>query len=496
VTAAEALTELGAGAPQAVRPLPLDPHVPDRVGRLLENRSLLHELAAGLGSPLSLLLPQEVARRLAEFEAVRARHGLRGRVLFARKANRSQALLRLLAATAAGADVASLGELQDALAAGFTGDRVVAGGPKDRRYLWLAAGAGASILLDSPGELETLLELQDGGALPSPVSIGLRVSCFPSRGVQLLSRPSRFGIPAGEVERTLDRIAGQRHRLRLDLVGFHLDTTGVDERRNAVRGLLEVVAAARARGLEVGGIDVGGGWGARYLRDASQWQDYAAALRDAVLGRRPPLTWGNAAFGLRRQGTAVVGALRTHPWGEQRTGAAALGALLDEPLDQDGRPLAAAVAESLCDLHLEPGRALAAPAGVTLARVLEVRAAAGGEPLVRVAMNRQDLSMEDVEVFFDPVLVPAGGGVEERPPLAAYIVGNLCLEADFVSRHLVFFARGPRPGDLLAWPNTGGYLMDFSASQALQQPSARKVAVVEGGEGRWTWALDEEWWPA
>jgi diaminopimelate decarboxylase len=466
------------------------------VARLLDQHDLLHELVGGLGSPLSLLLPQELGRGLAEFEAVRARHGLHGRVLFARKANRSQALLRLLAATAAGVDVASLGELQDALAAGFTGDRVVAGGPKDPRYLWLAARAGASILLDGPAELDTLLELHDGGTLPASVSIGLRVSGFPSRGVRLLSRPSRFGIPAGEVDRTLDRIAGQRHRLRLDLVGFHLDTTGLEERRNAVRGLLEVVAAARARGLEVGAIDIGGGWGARYLREASQWQDYAAALRDAVLGRRPPLTWGDAAFGLRRQGATAAGALRTHPWGEQRTGAAALGALLDAPLDQDGRPLGAAVAEALCDLHVEPGRALAAPAGVTLARVLEVRAAAGGEPLVRMAMNRHDLSMEDMEVFFDPVLVPATGGVEERPPLAAYLLGNLCLEADFVSRHLVFFARSPRPGDLLAWPNTGGYLMDFSASQALQQPSARRVAIAEGGEGRWRWALDEEWWPA
>jgi diaminopimelate decarboxylase len=128
--------------------------------------------------------------------------------------------------------------------------------------------------------------------------------------------------------------------------------------------------------------------------------------------------------------------------------------------------------------------------------VLEVRSAAGGEPLVRVAMNRQDLSMEDMEVFVDPVLVPAADSVEERPPLAAYIVGNLCLEADFVSRHLVFFARSPRPGDLLAWSNTGGYLMDFSASQALQQPSARKVAILEGTGRSWTWALDEEWWPA
>jgi diaminopimelate decarboxylase len=493
---ADALTDLGGSTAGAARPLPLDPHLPARVARLLENWSLLHELVAGLGSPLSLLLPQELARGLAEFEAVRGRHGLRGRVLFARKANRSQALLRHLAATAAGVDVASLGELQDALAAGFTGDRVVAGGPKDSRYLWLAARAGASILLDSPSELERLLELHDGGTLPTSVSIGLRVSGFPSHGVQLLSRPSRFGIPACEVERSLDRIAGQRHRLRLDLVGFHLDTTGLAERRNAVRGLLEVVAAARSRGLEVGAIDIGGGWGARYLREESQWQDYTAALRDAVLGQRPALTWGDAGFGLRRQGATVAGALRTHAWGEQRTGAAVLAALLDEPTDGDGRPLGTTIAESLCDLHVEPGRALAAPAGVTLARVLEVRAAAGGEPLVRVAMNRQDLSMEDMEVFFDPVLVPATRRVEERPPLAAYIVGNLCLEADFVSRHLVFFARGPRPGDLLAWPNTGGYLMDFSTSQALQQPSARRVAVAEGNEVSWSWALDEEWWPA
>jgi diaminopimelate decarboxylase len=82
-------------------------------------------------------------------------------------------------------------------------------------------------------------------------------------------------------------------------------------------------------------------------------------------------------------------------------------------------------------------------------------------------------------------------------------MGNLCLEADLVTRRTVFLPRLPHPGDLLAFPNTAAYCMDFTATRAQRQPLARKVAVVphhgrpEGGEGdgAWRWCLDEQYWP-
>jgi diaminopimelate decarboxylase len=75
-------------------------------------------------------------------------------------------------------------------------------------------------------------------------------------------------------------------------------------------------------------------------------------------------------------------------------------------------------------------------------------------------------------------------------PCAAYLLGNLCLPDDLVSRRLVPFPRPPRPGDLLAFPNTAGYFMDFSESQTLLQRTAAKVA-VDRRAGRWSWSRDE-----
>lgn len=75
-----------------------------------------------------------------------------------------------------------------------------------------------------------------------------------------------------------------------------------------------------------------------------------------------------------------------------------------------------------------------------------------------------------------------------------YLTGNLCLEADLITRRLVQLPALPAPGDLLAFANTAGYAMDFRAHHALYQPTARKVAVYQQ-DGSWRWRLDREYWP-
>jgi diaminopimelate decarboxylase len=97
----------------------------------------------------------------------------------------------------------------------------------------------------------------------------------------------------------------------------------------------------------------------------------------------------------------------------------------------------------------------------------------------------------------DPVLVadPAGPPPGGGEPAGVYLLGNLCLEADLITRRQVFLPDRPRPGDLLAFVNTAGYLMDLGANDALMQPVARTVAMHRTG-GAWRWCLDERFWPA
>nr|WP_240501589.1 hypothetical protein [Streptomyces neyagawaensis] len=116
--------------------------------------------------------------------------------------------------------------------------------------------------------------------------------------------------------------------------------------------------------------------------------------------------------------------------------------------------------------------------------------------MVRLGMNAGDVSLEEHGVLVDPVLVPRPGAHADADegPVGVYLAGNLCLEADLITRRRVHLPRPPSVGDLLAFANTAGYAMDFHAHRAQRQPLARTVAVTRERDS-WRWRLDEEYWP-
>ncbi|GAA2476748.1 Y4yA family PLP-dependent enzyme [Streptomyces gobitricini] len=475
----------------------LEPRLEQGPADLLgEGGPLLHELVDALGSPLNIVLPGQIEENVERFRSVFRRHRLTGRIFYAHKANRSSALVRRLVTTDAGLDAASLGELQHALASGWTGDRIMTTGPKDPEFLWLAARAGAIVNADGPGEVEQAARLVRAYELPR-LRVVLRLSGFGTSGTTVLSRRSRFGAPAGSVKDLLDTVDRHRDAVEPIGVGYHLDTTSLDEKAAALEGCLWVMEETRARGFSPRAVDVGGGFGVTYLAHAEQWDRYTTALTQAVMGRRPPMTWDGHGYGLRMENGTLKGALGLYPAHRPLAGADYLDELLSRPAPGlGGRPLGTLLLEGLHELYVEPGRALVDQCGLTLGRVLDVRATETGEHLVRLAMNAGDTGLEDHGVLMDPVLLPRDGGPAaggERPA-AVHLMGNLCLESDLITRRVVHLPRLPRPGDLLAFPNTAGYCMDFGATHAQRQPVARKVAVHREG-GAWHWCLDEQYWP-
>jgi len=477
-------------------PLYLRPRVESRLRDLLAHPALLHDLVRALGSPLNVVLPDQIADNAEAFRDVHSASRLGGEVFFAHKANRSAALVRRLAATAAGIDVASLGELQHALGAGFTPDRVMATGPKTCEFLWLAARCGITVNLDSPAELDELVCLVRDLRLP-PVRVLLRISSFTSAGATILSRSSRFGTPVAEVDAVLARVAQARDAVELIGVAYHLDTIGLAEKATALEGCLTVLAGCHRHKLYPRIVDVGGGFGVDYLADGAQWERWTSELALAVLGRRPELTWGGHGYGWRAEAGTLRGALGLYPAHRPLSGPRYLRELLNTAAaGMGGRTLETLLQEHLYDLWVEPGRALLDQCGTVLARVLEVRPTAAGPRLVRLDLNAGDVSLEEHGVMMDPVLVPDGPvpiepAAEGHP---VYLLGNLCLEADLITRRRVFLPSLPRVGDLLAFPNTAGYFMDFSADHALQQPIARTVAAWQH-DARWHWCLDQQYWP-
>ncbi|MGW5237029.1 Y4yA family PLP-dependent enzyme [Streptomyces nodosus] len=487
-------------------PLYLRPRVDPPLASLLRAGTFLHSLVDALGSPLNVLLPETVAENARRFRAVYSRHRLTGRVYFAHKANRSSALVRRLAAedvAAVGVDVASLEELRHALSCGFTGDRILATGPKDAEFLWLAARVGATVNLDSPNELEQLSALVRTHGL-GRVDVLARLSGFESAGgpggagTRLLSRRSRFGTPLRDAEALLSALERNADAVELTGVAYHLDTTGVEEKVRALEQCVLFMDTCRARGLAPRAVDIGGGFGIGYVAEAGEWERWTTALSEAVLGSRPPLTWRGHGYGLRNEGGTVRGAVALYPGHRPTAGPGYLDELLSLPAPVLGRPSANLLLEHLHDLYIEPGRALVDQCGLTLARVLDVRLADAdsGHHLVRLGMNAGDMSLEEHGVLVDPVLLPRGKPEEsEEGPVGVFLAGNLCLEADLITRRLVHLPRLPRPGDLLAFANTAGYAMDFHAHRAQRQPLARTVAVERQGDDDWRWCPDEDYWP-
>ncbi|MEU8664063.1 alanine racemase [Actinoplanes philippinensis] len=472
----------------------LQPRVDGDLRSLLDDPGLLHQVADALGSPVNVVLPGRLATNVRRFRDVYREHHLSGEIYLAHKANRSPALVRALAATDAGIDVASLGELQHALGAGFGPDRIMATGPKSREYLWLAARTGVVVTADSVAELDALATIIEDQDLPR-VRVLARLSGFVSAGTNVMSRVSRFGIPADATAALWAAL--DRHRSRLDFLGvaYHLDTVGLPEKAAALEGCLHVLDEAVRRGLRPRAVDLGGGFGVRYLAEERQWEAWSSELTGAVLGKRPPVTWNGHGYGLRNEAGTVRGALGAYPAHRSVAGPAYLDALLRTESTAHRRPLGTLVLDHLYDLHVEPGRALLDQCGATLLRVEQVHDEGRGETLVRVAGNHTDIGVDAHGVQMDPLLVPREPRPEGPPgPAGVYLTGNLCLEADLITRRKVFLPRLPRPGDLLVFANTAGYLMDFGAGHALMQPSARTVAAFRSGDG-WRWCLDDRYWP-
>lgn len=311
-----------------------------------------------LGSPLNVLLPDQIADNVRRFRSVLDRHRLAGRIFFAHKANRAGSLVRRLTTTEAALDAASLGELQHALGAGFAGSRIMATGPKDPKFLWLVARSGASLNADGPAELEQAAGLVRAHGLPR-VRVLLRLSGFETSGTRKLSRRSRFGTPVKSLHHVLDALERHGDQLEPIGVGYHLDTTSLDEKAAALEGCLRAMEDLRIRGFQPRAI--GGGFGVSYLAHAAQWERYTTELTGAVMGSRPPLTRGGHGYGLRAENGTLKGALSLPA--HRPTAAAYLDELLSRPAPSLGRPLGTLLLEGFshgfmvrADGHCQAGR--------------------------------------------------------------------------------------------------------------------------------------------
>jgi len=353
-------------------------------------------------------------------------------ICYAVKTSGNIHLLRLLQECGAGADVVSGGELHRALTAGVPADRVVfAGVGKSTDELREAVAAGIHCVnVESEQELTVLAEVarHAGREIRAAVRVNPDVA---GHGTPLKTttgtRGGKFGIDLDRVPALFDR-HGARHPVQLTGLHAHLGSPIYDPAPyvTAITRLLELRDKLEAAGHRIRSINIGGGFAAAYeTGTAPGWDRYAEAIV----------------------------------------------------------PLLAPFVAAGGEVVIEPGRSIAANAGVLLTEVRYVKDA-GDHRVVVVDAGMNNLiraALYDSFHFIWPVrphggLVPPGRAVQlGLPGLQPYdLVGPVCESTDYLARgrHLPRLARGDR----LAIFGAGAYGMAM-ASQYNAIPRPPEVLV-------------------
>ncbi len=407
--------------PSAAELVAARPHLSlDAMDGLVLEDVPLAAIAAALGTPCWVYGAGTIRARYRIL--AQALDGLGAHIHYAVKANDHLAVLRVLKAAGAGADVVSEGELARARRAGIeASDIVFSGVGKTPDALRAALREGvAQINIESAAELDLLSAI--AAATGATARVALRINPDVDAGTHAKITTGRaenkFGIPYADAAALYARAAGLPG---IEPVGLALhigsQILGLEPYRAAYARAAELVRELRARGLTVRRLDCGGGLGIGYRDDP-----------------------GASVAGFE-------GALRT-----------TLGGL---------------------DLQLivEPGRWLVGPAGVLLASVvLTKRAGARRFVVLDAAMN--DLLRPALYDAWHGI-VPLDAACAMRPGQKADIVGPVCESGDT-------FARGRllpplESGARVAILDAGAYCAVMSSTYNARPLAA--MALVDGA--RW-----------
>ncbi|WP_075222303.1 diaminopimelate decarboxylase [Acuticoccus yangtzensis] len=261
-------------------------HFADRDGTLHAEDVPLTEIAEAVGTPVYVYSSATLTRHYRVFADALSAAGVPTLVCFAMKANSNQAVLSLLAELGAGMDVVSGGELARALAAGVPGERIVFSGV-GKTDAEIAAALGARILCfnaESESELRRISAIATEMGVTAPVSLRVNpdVDAKTHKKIATGASETKFGIPASRA-RGIYAEAAKLPGLRVCGVDMHIGSqiTALEPFDAAFTVLGDLLDTLRGDGHTIDHIDVGGGLGVPYdpaNPDPPLPTDYAALV--------------------------------------------------------------------------------------------------------------------------------------------------------------------------------------------------------------------------
>lgn len=372
-------------------------------GRLHAERVPLADIARAAGTPCYVYSRATLERNWRAFARAFGSHP--HRICYAVKANGNLAVLNVLARLGSGFDIVSCGELQRVLAAGGAADKTIFSGVGKQDWeIREALQAGiACFNIESEGELRAISAAAADLKKVAAVSVRLNpdVDAHTHPYISTGLRENKFGLEASRALAVCKR-AREDANLRISGVACHIGSqlTDLAPYRDALARVLEFAARLQTAGIRIDHLDFGGGLGVRYHAET------------------PP------------------------------TPAGYVGAILEQVAAHE-------IARRL-PVTIEPGRAIAAAAGVLLTRVLGLKR---GAPGAGADFCIVDAGMND---FIRPALYQAHQDiveVERRDDSAARaaavdVVGPVCESGDFLGKARRLRVR---ESDLLAVRMAGAY---------------------------------------
>ncbi len=459
----------------------LPPRIHPRIQHLLQDKELLFSLVERYSSPLNLVFPQNIQGNIDDFQRTYRKHRLRGKVYFTSKPCKSSSLIRAASGAGIGIDVSSARSLQKVMACGWKAQDISATGPKSRDYIKLAIQHDALINIDNIDELKQIVAIGREIAAAHKTKVTLRLADCGKDSVKFLNQEdTTFGIRSEDIGTALSLLEQHKDRIELNGFSYHSSMASDEQRIAAMTHQIELTFHAIKKGFKISSINIGGGFPIMYADSCQQWADYTHSLKEAVLGKTKSQIWNGGGMGYRNEGGILKGAPAFINHAPVHTKSEELDRWLSFRLPSLGNVMfSEIVRDSLLNLSIEPGRGMLDQCAITLGRVCFTKRSAKGAFLAGLEMNRSNLHSDNFKVMTDPVLISRNETRMNTEQEGIFYTGNLCLSHDMIQYNKTYPPFLPEAGDIAAFINTAAYRMDFSESETLMQPLARKIAMSE-----------------
>ncbi|EHG1304424.1 diaminopimelate decarboxylase [Vibrio parahaemolyticus] len=386
-------------------------------GQLWAEDVPLQALAEQYGTPLYVYSRATLERHWKAFDSAVGQHP--HLVCYAVKANSNLGVLNALARLGSGFDIVSGGELERVIAAGGDAKKVVFSGVgKTPAEMKRALELGIKCFnVESEPELERLNKVAGELGVIAPISLRINpdVDAKTHPYISTGLRDNKFGIAFDRAPEVY-QFAQSLPNLNVQGIDCHIGSqlTSIDPFIDATDRLLALIDDLKAQGINIRHLDVGGGLGVVYRDELPpQPSDYAKAL---------------------------LGRLEKH---------------------QD------------LELIFEPGRAIAANAGILLTRVEFLKHTEHKNfAIIDAAMN--DLMRPALyQAWQDIVPVSPRNG----EPQTYDLVGPICETGDFLGKDRALVLQ---EGDLLAVRSAGAYGFVMSSNYNTRTRAAE--VMVDGNQ--------------